>query len=252
MATKLAPTVQDALDELPDDTLHAAMARAFAEIEAATKDATNPHFKSKYADLSSVIEAIKPALVNNGLFVTQRCAPSDGGVTVDTYVHHKGGNDMFLGSLFVPANKQDAQGFGSALTYCKRYALQTAFVVPTEDDDGNAASRAANDRPTAGEAPPTKRAEDGGNPTGPRLAGDMSDSALRGSIKTLVHNINGCASLREFEELLELQDAVETIEQCKRRFPAWWETGHGCPEGFRPLKKILEETRQGLKDLETA
>ena len=122
-------------------TLHSAMALAFAKIEAATKSANNPHFRSKYADIGAVIDAIKPALVEHGLFFTQHPQPSEGGVTVETMLHHASGESVSLGSLFVPANKNDAQAFGSALTYCRRYALVTAFGVPTEDDDGNAAAR---------------------------------------------------------------------------------------------------------------
>jgi len=125
------------------ETLASAMAGAFAEIEAATKDANNPHFKSKYADLGAVIEAVKPALINHGLFFTQHCHPSEDGVIVETILGHASGEEKSLGKLFVPANKRDAQGFGSALTYCRRYSLMTAFGVPTEDDDGNAA-RATN------------------------------------------------------------------------------------------------------------
>ena len=122
-------------------TLSSAMALAFAEIEAATKAATNPHFKSKYADLSAVIEAVKPALINHGLFFTQHCHPSDDGVMVETVLGHAGGEEKSLGKLYVPANKRDAQGFGSALSYARRYALMTAFGVPAEDDDGNAATK---------------------------------------------------------------------------------------------------------------
>lgn len=125
------------------DTLASAMALAFAEIEAATKDANNPHFKSKYADLGSVIGAVKPALIKQGLYFTQHCHPAEDGVSVETIVTHCGGEERSLGILYVPANKRDAQGFGSALTYCRRYALMTAFGVPTEDDDGNAAARSA-------------------------------------------------------------------------------------------------------------
>lgn len=122
-------------------TLASAMAAAFGEIEAATKSAANPHFKSKYADLTSVIEAIKPALVKHGLFFTQRPQPTPDGVTIETHLHHAGGENMSLGTLFVPANKNDAPAFGSALTYARRYALVTAFGVPTEDDDGNTAAK---------------------------------------------------------------------------------------------------------------
>lgn len=131
----------EAPDTAPRDTLAAALAAAFGEIESATKSANNPHFKSKYADITAVIEAIKPALIKHGLFFTQRPQPSEGGVSVETVIGHANGEELSLGTLFVPANKQDAQGFGSALTYARRYALVTAFGVPVEDDDGNAAAR---------------------------------------------------------------------------------------------------------------
>jgi hypothetical protein len=127
-----------------EPTLASAMALAFAEIEGAAKDKINPHFKSKYADLGSVMDAIKPPLVKQGLFYIQRCEPSEDGVIVATILRHGAtGEEMDLGKLYVPANKRDAQGFGSALTYARRYALMTAFGVPAEDDDGNAASRSA-------------------------------------------------------------------------------------------------------------
>jgi hypothetical protein len=124
-------------------SLHMAMAMAFAEIEAATKSANNPHFKSKYADLGSVIEAVKPALIKHSLFFVQLTHEAPGGVCVETVLHHSSGESMSGGRLFVPANKNDAQGYGSALTYARRYSLQTFCGVPAEDDDGNAASKSA-------------------------------------------------------------------------------------------------------------
>lgn len=136
------------------ETIHSAMANAFAEIEGATKSANNPHFKTKYADLTSVIEAIKPALTANGLFFTQCPTECSGGVQIKTYLHHRGGENLFLGELFVPANKNDAQSYGSALTYARRYALVTAFGVPVEDDDGNAAARGSGDNASNGKVSP--------------------------------------------------------------------------------------------------
>lgn len=123
--------------------LFAAMASAFPEIEGAIKDSNNPHFKSKYADLSSVTEAIKPALAKHKLFYFQVTHEQAGGVCVETIVGHAEGEQLSFGKLFVPATKQDAQGYGSALTYARRYSLMTAFGVCPEDDDGNAASKSA-------------------------------------------------------------------------------------------------------------
>ena len=129
------------------ETIYSAMAKAFAEIGGAVKDRANPHFKSKYADLSSVMDAVKPALANHGMFFRQITHPSDGGVCVETMICHASGQELSGGMFFVPANKNDAQGYGSALTYAKRYSLQTTFGVPSEDDDGNAASRPVNVAP---------------------------------------------------------------------------------------------------------
>lgn len=132
-------------------TLASAMATAFGAIDAATKAAAGQvgQQKYKYADLTSVIEAIKPALVANGLFFTQHPRPNDKGVEVETILHHANGEMISLGSLFVPADRSNAQAFGSALTYARRYGLVTAFGVPVEDDDGNAAAK----------GPPTPKAE---------------------------------------------------------------------------------------------
>jgi len=133
--------------------LSAAMAKAFPAIEGAIKGKANPAFRSKYADLSSVVDAIKPALAEHGLWFRQVTHHAEGGVCVETVIHHESGQSMACGPLFVPATKQDAQGFGSALTYCRRYSLMTAFGVPAEDDDGNAASGRTGSGGTGSQAP---------------------------------------------------------------------------------------------------
>lgn len=127
--------------------LYDAMAQAFPEIEGAVKDSTNPHFKSKYADLTSVVMAIKPALAKHGLFFRQASHVADGGVCVETFICHKSGQEVSCGLFYAPAIKQDAQGYGSALTYARRYSLSAAFGVCPEDDDGNAAVQAVRNDP---------------------------------------------------------------------------------------------------------
>lgn len=115
-----------------------ALVKAQSAIRSAIKDATNPHFRSKYADLSSVVEAVKPALVANGITFLQGVADAEGGVAVETMLLHTSG-EWISSTLRIPASKNDAQGYGSAITYGRRYGLQSLCGVPSDDDDGNAA-----------------------------------------------------------------------------------------------------------------
>lgn len=119
--------------------LAGAYIQAQAEIGAAIKGSTNPHFKSKYADLGAVMEAIKPTLAKYGLGFLQEVTEREGGVYCETVIVHKSGETYRTGKLPMPAPKQDPHGYGSAITYAKRYSLQAAFGVPSEDDDGNKA-----------------------------------------------------------------------------------------------------------------
>lgn len=119
--------------------LFSAFVKAQAQISKAAKDSTNPHFKSKYADLESVIDAVKPALIANGLAFIQKFHDCEDGVRVETTIIHESGQELSCGILHIPANKKDAQGFGSAASYAKRYSLQSALGVAASDDDGNLA-----------------------------------------------------------------------------------------------------------------
>jgi len=117
-----------------------ALVAALPELESAKKNKANPAFKSKYADLSAVIEAIQP-ISSHGLWFRQVAHQSDGGVAVETlYIHESG--ELSAGTVFVPSDKSNAHGYGSANSYARRYGLQLAFGLATEDDDGNAASAA--------------------------------------------------------------------------------------------------------------
>ncbi|HEV2612506.1 MAG TPA: ERF family protein [Noviherbaspirillum sp.] len=107
----------------------------------ALKDKNNPHFKSKYADLGTCLEAVDDALLANGIAVYQETFEDATGVTVETVFLHESGEMIRTGKLHVPASKQDPQGYGSALTYARRYSLMTACGIAPEDDDGNSASQ---------------------------------------------------------------------------------------------------------------
>jgi hypothetical protein len=118
------------------------LVKAQAAMSHAAKDSKNPHFKSAYSSLASVIDAVRPHLAANGLAFVQKLHNSDNSVGVETVLIHESGEEMSCGILYIPVTKNDAQGLGSCVSYGKRYSLQAALGVASEDDDGNAATKA--------------------------------------------------------------------------------------------------------------
>lgn len=118
-----------------------ALAKAQGAMDAAAKDSVNPHFRSKYADLASIREAIRVPLSVNGLAFFQRTTSTPEGVTVETTLLHSSG-EFIRDSCWLPVAQQTAQAYGSALTYARRYSLSSlvGVVADNEDDDGNAGS----------------------------------------------------------------------------------------------------------------
>lgn len=119
--------------------LFAALAKAQAEIENASKNAANPHFRSRYADLAEVLNTVRPVLAKHGLSVMQSTAFDGVMVSVETVLAHSSGGSVSSTASCVPA-KTDAQGVGAATTYLRRYALAAMAGVAQEDDDGNSAA----------------------------------------------------------------------------------------------------------------
>jgi hypothetical protein len=131
-------------------SIFAAFVRAQTGFAPALKTSTNPHFKSKYADLAACVEAVIDSLNANGIGLVQKTHQDTAGVTVETHFLHESGESFSGGLLHVPASKQDAQGYGSALSYARRYSLMAACGIAPEDDDGNAAVKGHIHKPTAG------------------------------------------------------------------------------------------------------
>jgi hypothetical protein len=138
--------------------LATALAKAQAAFKMAEKGALNPHFNRKYATLAATIDAYRIPLSENGLALVQLTQPSDGmTVTVETVLLHSSG-EWLASSLTLPADKATPQGFGSALTYCRRYGQAAMLnLAPDEDDDGNAAEIATAQRAVPTPAKPTPR-----------------------------------------------------------------------------------------------
>jgi len=121
--------------------LAVAMNKAQAVMSGAKKSAANPFFKSKYANLEEVIACIKEPFESNGLSFMQFPITEDDRAGVETIVMHESG-EWISGSFMLKCSKIDPQGMASAITYARRYGIQSIAGIPSEDDDGNAASQA--------------------------------------------------------------------------------------------------------------
>ena len=120
--------------------VYSALAAAQAEMEAPTKGAQNPHFKSRYADLAEVVRVAIPALTRHGLTWFSRYDPAGEGCMVSVIAHGPSGSAIECPVPLI-VNKRDMQGLGSAMTYARRYGLLSLTGLAPEDDDGNAASK---------------------------------------------------------------------------------------------------------------
>lgn len=127
--------------------LAAALGKYREQLKQPLKDANNPYYKSKYVPLESVVAAIDKALAGTGLTYSQEAVVGDGMVQVITLIMHNSGEWLESDGLSLPAVKKDPQGYGSAITYARRYALSTVFGVAADpDDDANAASGKQTDQ----------------------------------------------------------------------------------------------------------
>jgi len=116
-----------------------ALVKAQSVMAGAVKSQSNSFFKSKYANLEEVIRVVKDSFAEQGLSFVQFPISSEGMAGVETIILHESGE--FIGNEFLlKCSKSDPQGMGSAITYARRYGLQSACGIPSEDDDGNAAS----------------------------------------------------------------------------------------------------------------
>lgn len=128
-------------DDIKD--LAQALCKAQSEMKPAQKSATNPFFKSRYADLSDIWEVCKEPLARNGLALLQVPGFEEGQSTIETMLVHSSGQ-WISGVCLVKPLKTDPQSMGSAITYMRRYSLAALVGVVTDDDDGDAASTREN------------------------------------------------------------------------------------------------------------
>ena len=125
--------------------LASALCAAQSQMGGAVKDSANPFFKSSYADLTSVIKAIKQPFADNGLSYTQFPVSNENGVGVSTRLMHTSGQWLEM-EYTLPTVKKDPQASGSAISYARRYALQSIAGIPTAEDDAESAMLRGDDK----------------------------------------------------------------------------------------------------------
>lgn len=173
-----------------------ALAAAQAAMKSAAKDNTNPAFRSKYADLASHVDAIRPAFGSQKLAVVQELTSTDSGVDVTTRICHASGEWVEFGPFCVPVSKHDAHGYGSACSYARRYALSAAVCTVADDDDGNAAAKAPYEAAAAVATKPPAGYVDWIDDMA-QMAREVDINVFRDSYK---------ASKRSYREFLEAHD----------------------------------------------
>lgn len=137
-----------------------ALVKAQSKFEAAKKSASNPFHKSKYADLESVWEAVQGPLAEEGLAISQTFRHENDNIFLITHLIHTSG-EMFTSEIPVIAMKKDPQGYGSAITYFRRYSLQAILCLVTSDDDGEGAhGRNKKDEPKEEAKPAQGKSQD--------------------------------------------------------------------------------------------
>jgi hypothetical protein len=226
-----------------------AMAAVQAKMQPALKDSDNPFFKSKYADLASVSGACRELMGANGIAVIQspgQCGENQ--VLLTTRLIHKSG-EWLEGTLAIPLPKYDAQAYGSAITYARRYALAAMAGVVTDDDDGNAATKpsakaVAND--TINNPVPHEK-----KPAPEKLAGPITSvTALKTRIKEVVHEINGCGDSVQFEAYLASKEVKAALTQAERDIPQWMNGGPDMGAQFEPLNTMIARFRNDFNLIE--
>lgn len=140
---------------LETDKIDAILAKAQAEIENPTKDAVNPHFRSKYATLDAGLNIVRSVLSKHGISITQPTRVEDGVLMLDTRLAYQG---QWIASEYpvcpFPVKQQE---MGSALTYSRRYSLFSLVgIAGEEDDDGNAANATPTQAPKRTKPAPVK------------------------------------------------------------------------------------------------
>lgn len=220
-----------------------ALAKAQGVVKGASKDATNPHFRSKYADLASVWDACRAALSENGIAVVQGPSSNDdGSVSVVTMLCHSSGQWMSE-TLSVKPVKADAQGIGSAITYLRRYGLAAMVgVAPDDDDDDDDGEAAVNGTGASSVGKQRQSRTDSGEE-------DTSRTAAENDAKLIKRHIQTCTDSQELDTFFAGIGYV-TVGDIKPHSRLGVIKGVSAT-GYQHLVKLYTEKRAALENPQT-
>lgn len=186
-----------------------ALSKAQGQMQGAKKDADNPFFKSKYADLASVWEACRKALSDNELSVAQIVDADESGMFLKTVLLHSSGEKLEGRMPINFSEKTNAQQIGSIITYYRRYALSAIVGVSPEDDDGNSASQVTLEKP-----PIKSNAQKFGS------AKPGETDELKNKVKSFVKELEMSETSTELERSIQANDKL--IQDVEEKLPAEW------------------------------
>jgi hypothetical protein len=177
-----------------------ALVAAQKAMTKATKATNNPAFRTKYADLGAVQDACFPALHEHGFAVLQPVGTDERGEFVETILAHTSG-ERFSSRIYLILNKRDMQGFGSAVTYARRYGLMALAGIAPEDDDGNGAVVKPDNvtrKPDKVAAPEADRANV--KPSQPDIS---ARSLTKSEGEAIVLGINGRHTVKDLDDYMD-------------------------------------------------
>jgi hypothetical protein len=229
------------------DQIAAALAKAQGELEGASKDKSNTHFQSKYADLESCWGACRKALASNGIAVIQAPVKNERGAVITTRLAHSSGQWIQDEGLFIPADRANAHGYGSAITYCRRYSLCAMVGIAPEDDDGNAANSAPGTLGTgkADKAQPAPVAVPGGGRTARSASGANRPAAPSKPDATPASGPAGW-DVNKVQERVLAQQTMENINGIQKWIAEQNVAGKIPSSEIDKLEKAIEAKKQEL------
>ena len=227
-----------------------ALIKAQSSIKHATKDGTNPYFKSGYATLEQVITAVKKPLNDNGIYFQQESHENEVGACVETTFWGHGAS-LSTGKVTIPAERGDAQSFGSALTYAKRYSLSMACGIGHQSDDD--ANSATFEKPTSNNSKPVKKPavkpaqKKVTIPKAPVVKKEESkkeaqatDSKPKAEQKEIVAELVEPASYAKIKDEDGAMEVADRLVEMAKASSSVKEL-MGIAEGNAPAKKVLED-----------